>query len=255
MRLLYRSSGAPSTGELSQTELVDLYRHPAPAGPGVWLRSNFVASLDGAAAGQDGRTGSINTPSDHQVFALHRAHADAVLVGANTVRTEGYRAVDLAPWQRELRAAEGLADFPLLAVVTRSLDLDPAVLAGDGPELGPVTVFTTTGHGRSALAGFEAAGIEVVPSGRERVELAEVTQELAARGRVRVLAEGGPRLHRDLLAAGLLDEMSLTLAPVAVGGDGGRSTAGDWLPQTAFRLSFALHADDETIFLNYRRSN
>lgn len=255
MQLLYRCTGVSAAADLTPAQLVDLYRHPAPPGPGVWLRSNFVTSLDGSVAGRNGRASSINTASDHHVFALHRALADVILVGAQTVRTEGYRAVDFKPWQRDLRAAEGLAAFPLLAIVTRSLDLDPGLGSLNGPEeVGPVTIFTTTGHSRRLLDDWARAGVEIVASGRERVELPEVTQSLAARGLVRVLCEGGPRLHRDLLADALLDEMSLTLAPTAVGGDGGRSTAGGWLPSPAFRLNFALHADDETLFLNYQRS-
>src|SRR5687768_12410110 len=102
--------GAPRT--LSDSDLVELYRHPAPEGRG-WVRSNFVMSLDGSVQGPDGRSGSINTESDHHLFALQRALADAILVGANTVRFEGYRAVDLEQWQLQIREQEGLAPYPM----------------------------------------------------------------------------------------------------------------------------------------------
>lgn len=253
MRLLYHATGAVPAGELSEVDLVGLYRHQGPPAGGMWLRSNFVTSLDGAISGADGRTGSINTPSDHQVFALHRAHADVILVGAQTVRSERYRAVDLAAWQREIRSAEGLSESPVLAIVTRSLDLDPGLVRSESRQLGPVMIFTTSSHERSAVVPFTAAGIDVVESGRGHVDLVEVTRLLAARGHLRVLCEGGPRLHRDLLARGLLDELSLTLAPLAVGGDAGRATSGGWL-SASFALHFAVHAQDETLFLNYRRS-
>ena len=75
--------------------------------PAAGCGRNFVTSLDGSVQGPDGRSGSINTASDHHVFALHRALADAVVVGAGTARTEGYRAVDLAPWQQAIRQAGG----------------------------------------------------------------------------------------------------------------------------------------------------
>ena len=78
-----------------------------PRARGPTVRSNFVATLDGSIQGLDGRSGSINTDSDHEIFALHRALADVILVGAGTVRGEGYRAVDLQPWQRSLRAGGG----------------------------------------------------------------------------------------------------------------------------------------------------
>ena len=111
MRLLHHADGRPA-GALTRDDLVDLYRWPRPARRSRTVRSNFVATLDGSVQGLDGRSGSINTESDHEVFALHRGLADVILVGAGTVRDEGYRAVDLEPWQRSLRAAEGLAPYP-----------------------------------------------------------------------------------------------------------------------------------------------
>ena len=78
-----------------------------PREAGAWLRTNFVATLDGSVQGPDGRSGSINTASDHHVFALHRALADAVVVAGGTARNEGYRAVDLAPWQQADPAGGG----------------------------------------------------------------------------------------------------------------------------------------------------
>lgn len=258
MRLLYSSDGpfphALPAGELTEAELAIRYRHRVADDGGVWLRCNLVTSLDGAVTGPDGRTGSINTPSDHLVFALHRAHADAIVVGAQTVRSERYRAVDLAPWQRELRRAEGLSSFPTLAVVTHSLELGSTLASAGALDVGPVVVFTTAGKSQAAVAPVTAAGVEVVQLGSAEVDLVEVTRQLAQRGCLRLLTEGGPRLHAGLLAAGLVDELSMTLAPVMVGGDGGRTTTGDWLTGLAFRLRFALHADDETVFLNYVRS-
>lgn len=251
MRLLYSSDGS-RTGNIDDVELAEVYRHRLPTARPVWLRSNFVTSLDGSITGADARAGSINTASDHRVFALHRAWADAVLVGAQTVRAEGYRAVDLQPWQHELRTAAGLSDFPLLVILTRSLDLDPALAHNGALDVGPVLILTTGVSAGSAVEPFLAAGIEVIQLAGADVDLVEVTTRLADRGHRRVLAEGGPRLHHDLLARGLVDELSCTLAPVIVGGDAPRTTTGQWLPQpTALALRFALHADDETVFLNY----
>jgi riboflavin biosynthesis pyrimidine reductase len=255
MRLLYLSSERSASGDIDEAELNQLYRHPLPQRRGVWLRSNFVTSLDGSIQGPDGRAGSINTVSDHHVFALHRAHADAILVGAQTARAEGYRAVDLAPWQRELRAAEGLTDFPVLVVVTRSLNLDPSIGSNGPLEVGGVTVITTQGKTRSQLEPFVAAGVEVLQLEGDTVDLRAVLRHLSATGCPRVLCEGGSRLHRDLLADDLLDEMSLTLSPVMVGGEGHRTTMGDPLVDSpAFELRWALHADDGALFVNYTRS-
>lgn len=69
-----------------------------------------------------------------------------------------------------------------------------------------------------------------------------------------MLCEGGPQLHRDLLAAGLVDELTLTLSPVVVGGPGHRTTTGPLLPSPErFQPRLLLIADDDTVFTSYQR--
>ena len=251
MRLLQHVDGRPA-GRLTRGDLVDLYRWPAGAGT-ARVRSNFVTTLDGSVQGLDGRSGSINTDSDHEVFALHRALCDVVLVGAGTVRAEGYQAVDLQPWQRSLRTAEGLAPFPTLVVITGSLHLEPTVAQPDS-EHGPVIVVTGAEHDDGAVAPFLERGARVLRSPGSDIALDWMLAELAAQGLTRVLCEGGPSLHRDLIASGLLDELSLTLSPSAVGGVGHRSTSGGALAERAdFDLTFVLLGDDQTLFTNHRR--
>lgn len=253
MQVIFARGGA-ERGPVGEAELVELYRHPAPAG-GAWLRTNFVATLDGSVQGPDGRSGSINTTSDHQIFGLHRALADAVVVAGGTARNEGYHAVDLAPWQQSIRQAEGLAPHPALVVITRTASVNPMIATPVTGSGGPVIVVTTEGKRAGELAPLVEAGIEVLQLGQGEVDLPGLVDELAGRGMPRLLCEGGPHLHRDLLAAGLVDELSLTLAPVVVGGDGLRTTAGDGLPETLdFELQFSLLGDDGALFTNYRRA-
>ena len=248
MHLIFNEGSEPGR-PFDDDGLVDLYRHEAPEDPeAVTLRSNFIASLDGSIQGPDGRSGSINTPSDHRLFALHRALSDAVLVGAGTARAEGYRAVDLTAAQRELRRRLGLAPFPTLVVVSRRGQLDPGMATPPG-EHGPVLLVTT------AAEVSPPDGADLLRLDGEELNLVAVARALAARGLQRVLCEGGPQLHRDLLAAGLVDQLSLTLAPVVVGGVGLRTTSGAPLGQrAAFRLRFALLAEDGALFTHYRRA-
>lgn len=254
VRLAFLSTDPSRTREVDDRELIELYRHPRPDRGPVWLRTNFVATLDGSIQGADGRSRSINTPSDNQVFALHRAHADVILVAAGTARAEGYRSVDLAPWQRELRAAEGLAEFPTLAVVSGSLDLDPQIAHPTSGSGGPVMIITHGGWTSGDLRRFTEVGIEVVQVGDDTVDLVAAADRLAAHGLHRVLCEGGPRLHRDLLAADLVDEVSLTLAPVLVGGDGQRTTGGAALASAVgFVPRLIILAEDGTVLTSYLR--
>ncbi|MBA8794895.1 riboflavin biosynthesis pyrimidine reductase [Friedmanniella endophytica] len=241
-------SVAPGT-TLGPDELETLYDHPAPARG--WLRTNFVASLDGSAVGDDGRSGTINTPSDRQVFAALRAHADVVLVGAATVRTEGYRAITLEPWQVDLRRRLGLASYPRLAVITSSLDLDPE-LADAGAPAGPVTVLTTEGQDPDALARFRDHGVDVTEFPGEHVGVTEAVAHLVGTAGPRLLCEGGAGLHRRLIDAGLVDDLCLTIASRLVGGDGGRIvTGGPLQPNPVAELAHLLHADDGSLFTRY----
>jgi riboflavin-specific deaminase-like protein len=236
---------------LGETDLIELYRYPAPEGRG-WVRSNFVMSLDGSVQGPDGRSGSINTESDHHVFALQRALADAVLVGANTVRSEGYRAIDLEPWQLKIREQEGLAPYPVLVIISASADLDPMIATPVEGVGGTVMIITTAGKPPDDLERLRTAGITVIEAERT-LDLAQIVDQLAGTGFQRLMCEGGPRLHNNLLAADLVDDVSLTLAPVVVGGQGLRSTSGAALPvPSSFRLHHVLYADDGALFTNYR---
>lgn len=183
-------------------DLAGLYAVPRTP----WLRVNFVATVDGAATGADGRSGSINNAADKRVFDLLRDQADVVVIGAGTARAEGYRDIGKP-----------------LVLVSRSGSVPPQLR--DSPP-GDVLVATY-----AASPGLESArallGPEhVIVAGQHRVDLADLKAQLAARGWGDQLCEGGPHLLRDLLDEGVADEIDLTVVPLAVGGNHPRISDG-----------------------------
>jgi riboflavin biosynthesis pyrimidine reductase len=170
-----------------------------------WLRLNFVSTVDGAVAGADGRSGSINTEADHRVFGLLRELADVIVVGAGTVRTEGYR-----------------PNPKPLVVVTRSGELPPTLLEGDTSRLYVATGAQAPGLRRAR----EVLGDRVLVLGDESPDPGALRRTLEEAGFASMLCEGGPHLAADLLAAGLVDELCSTLAPTLVGGSHTRIAEG-----------------------------
>jgi riboflavin biosynthesis pyrimidine reductase len=212
-------------GEMDSEALALAYAYPQLTAEQTWVRANFVSTLDGAATGDDGRSGSINTGADRDVFVLLRALSDVILVGAGTARAEGYRRATVrTPWTN-LR--QGRPAHPTTAVFSRSAEVPPG-LSQAREDSGEVLLVTCerAGAGAVDLARSTLGDDHVIIEGDESVDLSAALDALAARGLRRMLCEGGPHLMRDLTASGRLDELCLTIAPALVGGDHPRITAG-----------------------------
>jgi riboflavin biosynthesis pyrimidine reductase len=216
----------PEPADLTDRELAARYSYPDRAAvPPYWLRANMVTSLDGAAT-VGGRSGGLSGQADQQVFAMLRALADVIVVGAGTARTEGYRPV--RPRTEGVRWAwlrEGRTPSPPIAVVTRRLDLDPdSPLLTAAPDHARTIVITTEAApaGRRMQA---SATAEVIVAGRESVDIGAAITALAGRGHRRILTEGGPYLLTQIIEAGLLDDLCLTVSPLLAGPGAGRIVA------------------------------
>jgi riboflavin biosynthesis pyrimidine reductase len=219
-----------------------------PHAPGI-VRANMVASADGAAT-VEGRSGGLSSTGDHQLFLTLRTLSDVVLVGASTVRKENYGPARPSPAVQERRQAEGLAAIPPIAVVTASLDLDPTARFFAEAVVRPIIITTDDADTTRLQALSEVA--DVVSAGSGRVDMGTAIDLLAERGLTRVLSEGGPALLGELVAAGRLDELALTVAPVVTGGHAKRITDGPPVdPPTTMRLVHVLE-EDESLFLLYR---
>jgi riboflavin biosynthesis pyrimidine reductase len=185
-----------------EVDLFTAYTQPAPG-----VRANFVASADGAAT-LDDRSAGLSGPADKRVFRVLRAVSDVVLVGAGTARAEGYGPVRVPPEHQEWRRAQGLPPAPALAVVSRSLDLDPSTPMFTAATARPLVLTGEEAPARRQQA--LSAVAEVITGDTAAAWIAR----LAERGLTHVLCEGGPRLFASLLAEDLVDELCLTVAPI-----------------------------------------
>ena len=219
-------------------------RERAPADrPFVYL--NMVASTDGRAA-IDGRTESLGSETDTLLLTELRTLADAVLIGTGTLRAEGYGRMVGNAERVARREAAGLAPTPTAVLLSRSLALpwDAGLFAAAGQ---PVLAYT----GSDAEPPEVAADLEVVRL--EDPSPAAALSDLRGRGVRALLCEGGPTLNRALLAAGVVDELFLTLSPLLAGNaDAPRIVEGEDLPQAvALQLAWVLRHGDE-LYLRYR---
>ena len=182
-----------------------------------WVTAHMVAGLDGTAA-VGGRVGALSTRPDQALFRGMREIADVVLVGAETVRLEGYGPIRLSEEAQARRLELGMPATPPIAVVSRSLDLDgSASVFADAPPHAPTVVVTCEAADPRRRAEVELFA-EVIVAGEESVDPVEAMRALADRGHGVVLCEGGPTWLGEIVAADRLDELLLSVSPM-MGGD------------------------------------
>jgi riboflavin biosynthesis pyrimidine reductase len=202
-----------SADGLTDDELLEHY-YPIPAARS-WIRFNFIVSADGAAT-LDGRAGGLGNAADRRLLQLLRWPADVVLVGAGTVRAEGYGGELLDEAGRRWRQGRGRAPRPIAAVVSGSLDLDPQSPFFTEARIRPLVLTCATADPRRRRGLDRVADVRVV--GGDRVEPALVAAEFEAAGLRVIHSEGGPILFDAFLRAGLVDDLCLSLSPLLVGG-------------------------------------
>jgi riboflavin biosynthesis pyrimidine reductase len=196
---------------------------------GLYCFSNFVMSHDGRVSfnvpGHEGG-GDVSdfNPHDQWLMGLLRARADAVIVGANTLRTESEHI-----WTSEfiyprdaagfasLRDAESRSRTPLQVFVTRSGDITPDAAVFHDASLSVVVV--TSVEGQNNLAVSALPNVSMITAGEKDVDIPQALRRLRDEFGVQtVLCEGGPRVYGAFISSQVLDEEFLTLSPVLVGG-------------------------------------
>jgi riboflavin biosynthesis pyrimidine reductase len=175
----------------------------------------MVMTLDGAAAGPDGRSRSISSAGDRAVFDAIRRMAEVVLVGAETIRAERYSPMRRSDDEQRRRTELGLSPAPVVAIVTMSLDLPWDEPLFGSSTVTPIVLTAEAADPDRVARARRHADVVVLPG--ERVHPADALAALEERGLWRVVCEGGPRLLAELVAADLLDEADLTISPRFVG--------------------------------------
>jgi riboflavin biosynthesis pyrimidine reductase len=208
----------------------EAYGSPLASPPGrSWVGLCMVASIDGSIA-VDGTSGGLSSPNDVAVLTRLRRLADVVVVGAGTIRDEGYGAPQ-KPGQR-------------IGIVTRSggLDYDSDIFSSGAGFL------ITTETGAPDVPG----GVDVIRAGADEVDLALALEQLAAVAGCAdyVQLEGGAALNGAMLDADLIDEINLTTSPATFGGPGPRLATG--APPHAHRFEVAQLAIDDESFVYTR---
>ena len=219
LQTLYEGRG--TAGDALPREIIELYdgglRLDSPV-----VFANFVSSVDGVVALPSVQASpsviSGKSEADRFVMGLLRASADVVLVGAGTVRAEPqhrwtpeFICPQLEGGFAGLRADLGLSAQPRLAVLTSRGDLEPGLPALDG------ALVITTARGAARLRDRGLSSATIVEAGDDVVDLGVLIERLRAEGRGAILSEGGPTVIGQLLERGLLDELFLTISPVAIG--------------------------------------
>jgi 5-amino-6-(5-phosphoribosylamino)uracil reductase len=179
-----------------------------------YVLASAAMSADGYIDDTSPRRLILSSPEDLDRVDAERAGCDAIMVGAQTVRSDNPRLRVKSEARRVRRTARGLPPSPAKVTITASGDLDPdARLFGAD---GATKLVYAAPDVAAGLAARLAGRAEVIGMPAEH-ELAWVLENLAGRGIGRLMIEGGARLLAQALAGGLADEFQLAVAPVFVG--------------------------------------
>jgi riboflavin-specific deaminase-like protein len=224
--------------------LTELRPHERASEDRPFLYLNMVASADGRAS-FEGRTSGLGSEADTLLLTELRALADAVLVGTNTIRVEGYGRLVRNAERVARRKTAGLHPTPTAVLISRSFDV-PWGASLFAAEDQPVIVYTHA----EATPPRVAAPLEVVRL--EDPSPAAMMADLRTRGVRALLCEGGPTLNSALLEAGVVDELFLTLSPMLSGEPGApRIVEGEGLAEPArLALEWAMRHEQE-LYLRY----
>ena len=183
--------------ETTRARLLELYASPQD----LWLRLNLVTSVSGSAAGSDGTSETLTNVADRRILGVIRELSDVVLVGASSVRAEGYQ----------------LPRRSTLAIVTASGNLAGHKLTVDDPSrIVVVCPPSVVDRVRSTLgdATILTTATQTTQTHEGRIPPFAIIDALREAGYSSIVCEGGPDRAAQLVSAGLVDEVCMTTSPV-----------------------------------------
>jgi len=235
-----------SSNKVTDDQLLDRYS----TAQRPFVRFNFVSSIDGSAQA-DGLSAKLGSEGDQRIFTVLRRLADVIVVGAGTVRAEGYEGDLVSEQDQQWRLAHGRTAHPALAVISAGLHLEPtAEIFRESPV--PVIVFTTVDLSDDKRDSY-GKNVELIQVGslEEGCDPKEIVEQLTRRGLGFIHCEGGPHIFGQFAAAGMVDSVCLSYSPVLVAGDGMRIAA--YSQQTFQRFTLnSLLEEESMLFCDYR---
>lgn len=223
-----------------------------------YVHINVAVTADGKMDTFERRGAAISSPRDKERVDRLRAQSDAVMVGGNTLRDEDPKLTVKSAALRAEREQRGLPPNPAKVGIASCLDLRPAsAFLTAGPA--KVFLFTTPQTDEAQIAMLRSRGAEVFVHNAPRVDLAAALATLKAHGIQRLMVEGGGTLIFELLRLGLVDELTLFVAPMIFGGASAPGmAAGPGLARSAaipLKLVDVETWQDGGVLLHYKLSN
>ncbi len=196
---------------------------PAPSNQGAeggrpFVFINMAMTADGKIATANRAVSAFGSQRDLAHLYALRATADAVMCGARTAEMAGLHLGPGPMRYRRQRLKRGLAEYNLRVLVSGSGSLNPCAPIFE-KRFSPIIVLTTRRASRRRLAALRRVADDVFVGGETEVSFSAALVYLRSRwGVKRLLCEGGGELNAALFAAGVVDELHLTICPLVVGG-------------------------------------
>lgn len=222
--------------------------------PRPFVTSNFAVTWDGRISTRRSTPATFTSPKDKRRLVEIRAECDAILAGAKTISTDNMTMGLPDAALREARVKRGQSPYPLRVLLTNSGRIDPGLRLFE-KTFSPIVIFSTTrmpARIRSALADKADLWLQEGPAVNLEGMMATLRADYGVK---RLVCEGGAQVFRALLAAGLIDELHLTLSPHIFGGVKAPTLtgiAGDFLPQSVNARLRSLEVIDGECFLRFR---